>query len=144
MDTEGVAMDQFRAEVEAIAAPRVCPATRVLDLVSHKWTITIILRLHMAGGPVRFRQLQRLVAPITQKELTKRLRELERSGLVARAIFAEVPPRVEYRLTDLGATLIPALDPLHQWAERHATTIDANQQFADEARSRAAGVGQVG
>jgi DNA-binding HxlR family transcriptional regulator len=123
-----------------MAEPHVCPATRVFDLIAHKWTVTIIYHLHQAQGPVRFRQLQRLVDPISQKELTKRLRELERSGLVARTIFAEVPPRVEYRLTDLGATLIPALAGLHQWAETYAQVIDENQRKADEARARADGV----
>ncbi len=112
--------------------PRLCPATRVLDLVAHKWTVTIIHHLHTARGPIRFRQLQRLAGPITQKELTKRLRELERSGLVARAVFAEVPPRVEYRLTDLGTTLIPALAGLHEWAERHADAVDEARARADE------------
>src|SRR3954449_10871228 len=121
-------------------APQVCPATRVFDLIAHKWTVTILHHLHGAGGPIRFRQLQRLVDPITQKELTKRLRELERSGLVARAIFAEVPPRVEYRLTDLGATLIPALAGLHEWAERYAPIVDENRRRADEARAKAGGV----
>jgi DNA-binding HxlR family transcriptional regulator len=125
-------------------AHRVCPATRVLDLVAHKWTVTILQRLDKAGGPIRFRQLQRLVDPITQKELTKRLRELERSGLVARAIFAEVPPRVEYRLTDLGATLIPALAGLHEWAERYAPIVDENRRRADEARAKVDGVEAVG
>ena len=133
-------MEDFRDD----AIPRVCPATRVFDLVAHKWTVTIIHHLHRASGPVRFRQLQRLAGSITQKELTKRLRQLERSGLVNRTIFAEVPPRVEYRLTELGATLIPALTPLHEWAERHADTVDANQRSADEALARAEGVESVG
>ncbi len=137
-------MNQPHSVEEESAPPRVCPANRVFDLVAHKWTVTIIHNLHMARGPVRFRQLQRLVDPITQKELTKRLRQLERSGLVSRAIFAEVPPRVEYRLTELGATLIPALAPLNEWAERHAETIDANHRMADEARARAEGVESVG
>jgi DNA-binding HxlR family transcriptional regulator len=124
--------------------PGFCPATRVLELVAHKWTVTILQRLDMAGGPVRFRRLQRLVDPITQKELTKRLRELERSGLVARAIFAEVPPRVEYQLTELGATLIPALAGLHEWAERYAPVVDENRRRSDEARAKADDVEAVG
>jgi DNA-binding HxlR family transcriptional regulator len=133
-------MDDSRADDGDAPNHRVCPATRVFDLIAHKWTVTIIHHLYQARGPLRFRQLQRLVDPITQKELTKRLRQLERSGLVDREIFAEVPPRVEYRLTDLGATIIPALEPLHQWAEIHADTIDANHRMADEARARADGV----
>ena len=128
---------------EGADSPRVCPASRVFELVAHKWTVTIIHHLHAARGPIRFRQLQRLVDPITQKELTKRLRELERSGLVDRTVFAEVPPRVEYRLTDLGATLIPALAPLHHWAETYADVVDSNRRVADEARAKAGGVEAV-
>ena len=59
-----------------------------------------------------------MTGPITQKELTKRLRELERSGLVHRQVYAEVPPRVEYRLTDLGGTLMPALEAFSAWADK--------------------------
>lgn len=94
-----------------------------MELVAHKWTIHIVFALHQAGGPTRFRTLQRTVAPITHKELTKRLRDLERSGLVRRQVFAEVPPRVEYQLTSLGATLIPALTGLHEWAERFGAAV---------------------
>jgi DNA-binding HxlR family transcriptional regulator len=71
-----------------------CPATRVIDLVAHKWTVHILFTLRQAGQPVRFRRLQQMTGPITQKELTKRLRELEQSGLVHRRVYAEVPPRV--------------------------------------------------
>ena len=84
-----------------------------------------------AGGPVRFRKLQRAVEPITQKELTKRLRELEQAGMVDRRVYAEVPPRVEYRLTELGSSLVPALVGLHEWAERFGASVDA-----ESARSR--------
>jgi DNA-binding HxlR family transcriptional regulator len=71
------------------------------------------------------------VAPITQKELTKRLRDLERSGLVHRRVYAEVPPRVEYRLTELGQTLIPALTALHEWAERHGSVVNQHWRRTD-------------
>ena len=109
---------------EKVDAPAHCPAGRAMELVAHKWTIHILFALHEARGPARFRQLQRTVAPITQKELTKRLRDLERSGLVHRRVYAEVPPRVEYRLTELGLTLMPALTGLHVWAERYGAVVD--------------------
>ncbi|WP_206107973.1 winged helix-turn-helix transcriptional regulator [Paludisphaera soli] len=111
-------------------APSACPAAFAMELVAHKWTIHILFALHRNGGPVRFRRLQRETAPITQKELTKRLRELERSGLVHREAFAEVPPRVEYRLTDLGRTLMPALAGLHEWAQRHGAAVEENWRKA--------------
>lgn len=104
--------------------PDQCPAGRAMGLVAHKWTIHILFALHETGAPARFRELQRRVAPITQKELTKRLRDLERSGLVGRRVYAEVPPRVEYRLTELGSTLIPALTGLHEWAERYGAAVE--------------------
>jgi DNA-binding HxlR family transcriptional regulator len=119
---------------EKVDAPDHCPASRAMDLVAHKWTVHILFALHEAGQPVRFRHLQRAVHPITQKELTKRLRALERSGLVHRRVYAEVPPRVEYRLTDLGLTLMPALTALSEWAERYGSVIDEHWRRADAGR----------
>ncbi len=120
---------------EGVDAPAHCPAGRAIELVAHKWTIHILFALHGAGGPTRFRQLQRAVAPITQKELTKRLRDLERSGLVHRRVFAEVPPRVEYRLTGLGSTLMPALAGLHDWAERYGAAVDEHRRRGTAGRT---------
>ena len=119
-----------RLSGEKTDAPVFCPASRAIELVAHKWTIHILFALHQAGGPIRFRKLQVAVKPITQKELTKRLRDLERAGMVDRQIFAEVPPRVEYRLTELGSSLIPALTGLHEWAERYGVVVDRNQRRA--------------
>jgi DNA-binding HxlR family transcriptional regulator len=109
--------------------PAECPASRAIELIAHKWTIHILFALHHAGGPVRFRALQRAVGPITQKELTKRLRELERAGMVLRRVYAEVPPRVEYRLNELGRSLLPALVSLHEWAERYGAVVERNRSL---------------
>jgi DNA-binding HxlR family transcriptional regulator len=95
-----------------------CPVSEVLDLIAHKWMVQIIYYLHKEDI-VRFRQLHRLVSPITQKELTKKLRELEHAGLISRTVYAEVPPRVEYQLTELGKTLVQPLIALVQWAEKN-------------------------
>jgi DNA-binding HxlR family transcriptional regulator len=113
----------------------VCPASQALDLVAHKWTVHILFVLYAARGAVRFGAIQRAAAPITQKELTKRLRELERSGLIARKVYAEVPPRVEYRLTELGQTLIPTLTALHEWAEKYGAAVDVHRKNATSAPS---------
>jgi DNA-binding HxlR family transcriptional regulator len=117
-----------RLSGERLEAADTCPASKAIELVAHKWTIHLLFALHKAGGPIRFRRLQAAVEPITQKELTKRLRDLERAGMVSRQIFAEVPPRVEYRLTELGQSLIPALIGLHEWAERYGDVVDRNQR----------------
>lgn len=116
-----------------------CPTGRAIELVAHKWTVSILYALHEAGRPVRFRELQRRSAPITQKELTKRLRDLERSGLVARRVYAEVPPRVEYRLDELGHTLIPALEALEDWARRHGPAVAARRLGSAQAAASAPG-----
>ena len=132
-----------RGEAGAVPARRDCPATKALDLIARKWTVHLLHVLHHAAGPVRFRQLQRLTEPITQKELTKRLRELESSGLVTRKVYAEVPPRVEYRLTDLGGTLIPALVAFSEWAEAYGPAIEAHRRRADAAAAGSVGDGAV-
>ncbi|OAH29493.1 HxlR family transcriptional regulator [Serratia marcescens] len=91
-----------------------------VNLVSGKWAIPILYRLIVIDGPVRFSELQRAVAPIAQKELTRQLRLFELRGLVTRQVFPEVPPRVEYQVTALGKSLRPTLDSLAEWMRRHA------------------------
>ncbi len=97
-----------------------CPMVDFVNLVSGKWAIPILYRLIMIDGPVRFSELQRAVAPISQKELTRQLRLFEQRGLVTRQVFPEVPPRVEYQVTALGKSLRPTLDSLAEWMRRHA------------------------
>ncbi|MEG3123394.1 winged helix-turn-helix transcriptional regulator [Sphingomonas sp. GB1N7] len=98
-----------------------------VQLVSGKWAIPILYRLIVNGVPIRFTDLQRTVAPITQKELTKQLRLFERRGLVSRTVFAQVPPRVEYAATALAMTLHPTLDTLAAWMTENAIKLrDAN------------------
>jgi DNA-binding HxlR family transcriptional regulator len=99
-----------------------CPVHKAIDLISHKWTALILHHLSQAGGTLRFRQLQRRVKPITQKELTKRLRELEGRGIVNREVFAEVPPRVDYHLIEMGKALIPLIKALGEWARKYELT----------------------
>lgn len=121
------------ARVAPPGTARDCPAARVLEIVAQKWVIHIVFQLHEAGGTRRFRELQRAVGVITQKELTKQLRRLERFGLVDRRVYPEVPPRVEYSLTPLGATLVPALEELSRWAERHGAAVEAHRRRYDRA-----------
>jgi DNA-binding HxlR family transcriptional regulator len=95
-----------------------CPLAEILDLIAHKWTVQIIHALHRKEV-ARFLEIQRLVTPITQKELTKRLRQLEEAGLLSRQVYPEIPPRVEYRLTELGLSLVPPLAVLTEWAQQY-------------------------
>ena len=88
-----------------------------LDLIANKWAVPTILTLAQAKSePLRFSELARAIPLITQKELTKQLRALEAAGLVGRRVHAAVPPKVEYWLTDLGASLKPVLHALARWS----------------------------
>lgn len=87
-----------------------------LDLIGGKWKSVVLFRL--SEGTKRFNELGRLLPRVTPRMLTRQLRDLERDGLVKRKIYAEVPPRVEYSLTDVGRTLQPVLDVLMAWGEK--------------------------
>lgn len=102
-----------------------CPMVDFVNLVSGKWAIPILYRLIVTGRPIRFLELQRAVAPITQKELTKQLRLFEQRGLVRRTIYAEVPPRVEYEASELAVTLRGTLDSLATWMRTHGSELRA-------------------
>lgn len=101
----------------------------ILEQVPRRWPLWILVALH-DDGPLRFGQLQRQVTGITQKVLAQTLRTLERDGFVARTIFAEVPPRVEYRLTDLGYEFGVKSIALWQWIALQAEAVeDARRTF---------------
>jgi len=97
-----------------------CPMEATLDLIGGKWKGVILFRL--SQGTQRFGELRRLLCKITQRTLTQQLRELESDGLVHRRVYAEVPPRVEYSLTERGRSLKPVLAVLMQWGK--ANVID--------------------
>ncbi|MFB9707489.1 winged helix-turn-helix transcriptional regulator [Streptosporangium sandarakinum] len=92
-----------------------CPIAPVVDIVFSRWTTPILWTLH-AHGRQRFVELQRRVTTITPKVLTQRLRQLERDGLIVRTYHPEVPPRVEYEISELGRSLAPLFAHLAEWA----------------------------
>ncbi len=92
-----------------------CPVEITLSLMADKWKFLIIRDL--LTGTKRFGELQRSIGGVSQKVLTNNLRQMESSGLINRKIYAEVPPRVEYSLTDLGKSLKPILDSMVNWGE---------------------------
>lgn len=117
-----------------------CPASFALALIANKWSVKILYTLALAPETnLRFREIQRRLSPITQRELTKHLRAFEESGLVTRAVYAEVPPRVEYALTPLGQSLCETVGALSVWAEKHGAEIQKNREdFAREKAKTAA------
>ena len=94
-----------------------CPVETTLTLISDKWKVLILRDL--MPGTKRFGELKKSVGNVSQKVLTSQLREMEQSGLLIRTVYPEVPPRVEYTLTDLGRSLKPILDAMQSWGEAY-------------------------
>ncbi len=94
-----------------------CPITTAQKLIGGKWTLLIFYNLHT--GTKRFGELQRLIPGITQAMLTKQLRNLEHYGLIKRLVYPEVPPKVEYSLTNMGVQFVPVLEALEKWGNEY-------------------------
>ncbi|MBZ0303346.1 MAG: helix-turn-helix transcriptional regulator [Anaerolineae bacterium] len=114
-----------------------CPTRQALDRIADKWT-TLVIGL-LEDGPLRFSELQRGIGGISQKMLTQTLRTLERDGLVSRTVYPEVPPRVEYELTELGRTLCEPIAAIRRWAEEHIEAVTAAQIAYDQRETRKRG-----
>ena len=99
-----------------------CPSRAALDRIADKWTALIIGSL--AQGTRRFSELRGEIDGVSDKMLTQTLRSMERDGLVVRTVHPTVPPKVEYRLTDLGRTLEEPLAAVRDWAERHINSVE--------------------
>src|ERR1700722_16026897 len=112
-----------RAKTGALDPAAICRSSdpmavrELLTKIGDKWTIFIILSLHLLGGRARFSGLERAVPGISQRMLSLTLKNLERDGLVIRGLFPEVPPRVEYEITDLGKSLLRPTQGLVNWAK---------------------------
>ena len=105
------------SEMTAKATLPACPVETTLTLIGDKWKVLILRDL--MPGTKRFGELKKSVGNVSQKVLTAQLRAMEESGLVNRKVYAEVPPRVEYSLTELGKSLKPILDSMRAWGEAY-------------------------
>lgn len=113
-----------------------CPTRLVLDRIADKWTVLIVVALD--GKTKRFGELRRELGGVSQKMLTQTLRGLERDGLVAREVYASVPPKVEYSLTELGGTLVHIFESIQRWAEHNIEDVlKAQSLYASKAASGA-------
>ncbi|MGW0068387.1 winged helix-turn-helix transcriptional regulator [Streptosporangium sandarakinum] len=123
--------EEARAAYDAYLAA--CPARELLDTISDKWGSLILNAL--ADGPLRYSDLGRIIAGVSQKMLTQTLRGLEGDGLVSRTVTPSVPVRVDYALTDLGRDLQPVMRAIKLWAESHIEQVhDARESY--DRRSR--------
>jgi DNA-binding HxlR family transcriptional regulator len=107
-----------------------CPVEVTLGLIDGKWKGVVLF--HLGDGTLRFNELRRRVRGATQRVLTRQLRELEADGLVTRTVYAEVPPRVEYRLSAKGETLRPIIAALKAWGMAHIEETAAAAAGRDE------------
>jgi len=110
------------------ARPDLCPVLKTADIIPGKWTLLILRDL--SDGVNRFSALERSLAGISPKTLSERLKALEKAGIVTRRSFAEVPPRVEYNLTDMGRDLIPLIEHMREYGTKWLS------DGADEAAAR--------
>jgi DNA-binding HxlR family transcriptional regulator len=110
--------------------PAGCPIGSVVDIIFSRWTTPILWHLSTRGRQ-RFNDLRDLVEGITAKVLTQRLRQLERDGLVSRTMHQEIPPRVEYEITDLGRSLAPVFAALVNWSDGHLADVAEARKHYD-------------
>lgn len=106
-----------------------CPIRDVLTRLGDKWSMLVLITLH-TNGVMRFSDIHRTIGDVSHRMLTVTLRMLEADGMISRRVYAEVPPRVEYRLTERGESLLPHIFSLVEWAQANAQAI-----FSDRAKS---------
>jgi DNA-binding HxlR family transcriptional regulator len=104
-----------------------CPIRTVLDRFGDKWSILVMINLSK-NGTMRFNEINKSMSDVSQKMLTVTLRSLEADGLVSRKIYPEIPPRVEYDLTEMGKSLLPHIESLRDWAEDNLNAIKKSRK----------------
>ncbi len=107
----------------------VLPIERAIRTISGRWKAVILY--HLLNEPKRLSELSKLIPSVSQKVLVQQLRELEEHGLVNRAVFRQVPPRVDYSATELGLSLEPVMLALCDWGQRHAVALDEIDRLVD-------------
>jgi DNA-binding HxlR family transcriptional regulator len=118
MDTVRESTDRKPSRFDSYECSNGCPVEAALEQISGKWKGLVIF--HLLDETLRFSELKRRVGGVTQRSLTKQLRELESDGIVDRTVFAVVPPKVEYSLTEKGRRLSPIIEALHAWGRTDA------------------------
>lgn len=107
-----------------------CPVRDVLSKIGDKWSMLILITIQV-NGVMRFNEIHKTIGDISHRMLTVTLRSLETDGLISRKVYAEVPPRVEYNLTETGQSLIPHLQNLTKWAMEHIAEIKKSREASE-------------
>lgn len=130
--TSSIDWSETNAACEALGPGVETLARDMVTRMAEKWTLWTLAILAEAGGPMRFSRVMEKVEDVSQKSLTKTLRQLERDGLVTRQVFPEVPPRVEYKATDLGLEMLEQVHPLWLWAVKNVERFQRAQAKFDQ------------
>jgi DNA-binding HxlR family transcriptional regulator len=128
---------EVNAACEALTEQQDSLTRDIVTRLAEKWTLWALAELAAADAPLRFSRLMERVEGVSQKSLTKVLRQLERDGMVTRTVFAEVPPRVEYAITDLALEMLDLVHPLWRWAAANVGKFQAAHADYDLARVKA-------
>ncbi|MCU9615330.1 helix-turn-helix transcriptional regulator [Caldibacillus lycopersici] len=112
--------------------PDLCRVEDALEIIVGKWKPIILLHL-LKNGTMRFSEIKRSVPEITQKMLTKHLRELEEEDIIERVVYPQVPPKVEYSITEYGKSLEPILAAMHEWGTKH--TVHKKQKLVNQTKT---------
>lgn len=104
----------------------VCPVATTVQLIGNKWKLLILRNL--LTRPWRFNELQKNLEGISQKVLTDNLRSMEKDGIITRTVYPEVPPRVEYALSEIGESMRPILDSMEQWGNAYKALIESGKE----------------
>ena len=116
----------MKNEIEKKDLFGICPYFTSQKVLSGKWALLILH--HLDEQTLRFKELERKLAPITQATLTKQLRNLEEHGLITRTVYNTIPPKVEYSLTELGKSLSPIMEEMNRWGLEHLKQSNLNKQ----------------
>ena len=127
----GIDWAEANAACEALTEQQDSLTRDIVTRLAEKWTLWALAELAEAKAPLRFSRLMERVEGVSQKSLTKVLRQLERDGMVTRVVFAEVPPRVEYAITELALEMLELVHPLWRWAAANVKTFHAAQERYD-------------
>ncbi|GAB2639841.1 helix-turn-helix domain-containing protein [Emticicia sediminis] len=118
---------QFNEEKKIVFDENSCPVTATMQVLGGKWKCILINAIYITS-PARFGELKRSVKGITQSMLTQQLRELEDDGVISRKIYAEIPPRVEYTLTEFGLSLSPIMQTMAEWGKQYRLNNETKKQ----------------
>ena len=117
---------EMEKKIEKFTDSAACPVRNVLDRFGDKWSVLILLSLD-EKGTLRFNELHKMIETISQKMLAVTLKTLEADGLVSRTIYPQIPPKVEYELTERGKSLLPHIHSLVQWSLEHMDAIQTSR-----------------